>query len=486
MKRTSWRFSSPLLAAALLTLWSASPAAARPNYFATFTSLYGLGPADQNYACGNCHRTWTGTGARNPFGIAVEQQLYIGKTITDSILAVEDEDTDGDGFSNLDEITVHHTLPGYSCANYNLVINPPENFQSLITPGVPSCLEPKDVMLDAIPIELVIQVNQVGSEPVRIVNNGTDDPITVTAYGMVAGSHATLGVTGPAVPFVIPVGESVTINVTFSPTSPVVAFGTLRVTSDDPDEPNLDLATTGIGFVKNLAPAADRAACFAEAEKRYEQYSRTHLKEWGRCYLDELRGVACNTGRRDLKIAQAQAKLRAFVGGSKDRFCSGEGLTPARLDLPIQCAAPCGSITLDSISAWADCLICRQDSAMSDMLEASIGASPPDLPDPIGNEAQKCGRSVVKAMQNGVRRMQRSLSECAVSNITAVSPVDCEATTAAAIGAEALRVDATFDRCFDASDLEVCRMLPSADPACLGQAAESITGDLIDSVFQTR
>jgi hypothetical protein len=485
MMRTSWR-AAWLLAAALSVL-SASPAAARPNYFSTFTGIYGLVPGDDLYSCGVCHRTWTGTGARNPFGIAVEQQLYIGKTITDSILAVEPDDTDGDGFTNVDEITVHQTLPGYSCDNYTLVINPPPTFQSMIEPGVPSCLEPKDILIDPTPVELVIQVNQVGTEPIEIVNNGTDFPITVSSYGMVAGSHPALSVSGPAVPFVIPVGSSVTVNVVFSPTASAVAFGTFRVSSDDPDEPDLDLLTTGIGFVKNIAPASERAACMAETQKRYEQYSRTHLREWGRCYVDEIRGLACNTGRRDLKIAQAQAKLRAFVGGAKDRHCAGNGLSPSRLDLPVQCAAPCESITLSSISAWADCLVCRQDSATNAMLDAAVGTHPPDLPaSSLGFEAQKCGRTVVKALQNGIRRMQKTLGACDAANITAAVPVDCAATTAASIADEAERVDQTFERCFDSAGLESCRSLPGADPDCLGDAAGSISDELTDTVFETR
>ena len=70
----SARRIAPRLAAALAVLLAvAAPAAARPLYFDTCTSLYGLSPGDDLYACGVCHRNWNGTGARNPFGILVNK-----------------------------------------------------------------------------------------------------------------------------------------------------------------------------------------------------------------------------------------------------------------------------------------------------------------------------------------------------------------------------------------------------------------------------
>ena len=62
------------LAAIVLT---AATASARPLYFDTFTGLYGFSSGDDLYACGVCHRRWEGTGGRNPYGEAVEQQLAV-------------------------------------------------------------------------------------------------------------------------------------------------------------------------------------------------------------------------------------------------------------------------------------------------------------------------------------------------------------------------------------------------------------------------
>ena len=66
------------LCVGVLGVLGATPyALARPTYFDVFTTRYGITASDRLYACGVCHYKWTGTGARNPFGYAVEQQLYI-------------------------------------------------------------------------------------------------------------------------------------------------------------------------------------------------------------------------------------------------------------------------------------------------------------------------------------------------------------------------------------------------------------------------
>ena len=125
--------STLLLALAFAVLALARGAAARPLYFDNLVGIYGLTPADDIHACGVCHRLWTGTGARNPYGSAIEAQLYLAKPIATAIADVAALDTDGDGFTNGDELGIHRTLPAYSCSNYLLAEDPPPTFQSLIT-----------------------------------------------------------------------------------------------------------------------------------------------------------------------------------------------------------------------------------------------------------------------------------------------------------------------------------------------------------------
>jgi hypothetical protein len=239
---------------ALVTFLVGSPAMARPFYFDTLTTIYGFNPGDDLYACGVCHRRWEGTGARNPYGLAIEQQLYVGKTIADAILSVELDDTDLDGFTNLDELSLHDTLPGYSCDNFDLVINPPLNFQSLIEPFVPTCLEPKDLKVTPLALSFSAKLGTMQTLAFTLVNNGSTSPITVSAIDFFPGPDPTLSITAPTLPLAIPVGSTAAVSVTFEPATTSLIMSAVRVTSDDPDEPTIDVSISAVGFFIPLAP----------------------------------------------------------------------------------------------------------------------------------------------------------------------------------------------------------------------------------------
>jgi hypothetical protein len=456
--------------------------AARPLYFDNLVSIYSIAPSEDIHACGVCHRIWTGTGARNPYGNAVEQQLYLGKPIANAILDVAGDDTDGDGFTNGDELAVHRTLPGYSCANYVLATDPPPSFQSIITPGVPSCLESQDVRVDPTAVNFATEIGKTTTVAIDVVNNGADLPITVSAYGLLAGAPPTLSVTGPATPIVIPVGGRATLHVSYSPVASEIVSTTLRITSDDPDEPDVDVPVGAISFVSPLAPAADRAACLADVARQMERFTKTHLKEWITCYADELRGVACDAGRRELKIGQAEAKLRAAVGGPTDKTCGPRSLTPLRLGLPATCGAPCGAIAVTSLPSLADCLVCRQEAATGAMLGAVTGSMPPDVPAPLASRPHTCSRSLLAAMQKGIRRDQKALDECRVDAVLAPA-TDCGTLVGPLLASQEDRIDATLARCDDTTGMAGCPFVPPADPGCLGTAATAIATGLSDAVF---
>ena len=484
---TARSFLRSLLLLVCAAVLAPAAAHARPNYFEAFTTYYGIAPDAPNYACGNCHLRWGGTGARNPYGTAVEQQLYIGaKPIIDAIRDIENLDTDGDGFTNVDEIVDYGTLPGFSCSNYTIATGTPSYFQSLITPLVATCLEPMDLRVSPIEITALTKVGSTDSFPIELINNGTDSPITVSSYAFLPGATAGLVVVGPPLPLVIPVGASATVTVQFSPAISTVVSATLRISSDDPDEPAIDVPVGGISFVPNLAPVAKRAACVETVQRRYQGLTRKHLKEWGACFLAELRGEACDAGRRDLRIAQAEARLRSTVGGDGDRACAGAGLTPTLLGLPDQCGGGCGAIAITSIAKWADCLVCRQDEATSAMLAATTGTALPDLPaQTLGTVQQGCARATVLGVERAIGALQKKLAQCELDNVGAASPVDCAAANAADVARLTARVGSAIDRCPDTTGMAGCRFEPGADPACLADAAQSIAGDLLEAVFET-
>lgn len=468
--------------AALATLLLGSSAMARPIYFDTLTAMYGINSGDDLYACGICHRRWEGTGGRNPYGLAIEQQLYVGKTISDAILSVELDDTDLDGFTNVDELTVHGTLPGYSCDNFDQVINPPPNFQSLIEPFVTTCLEPQDLKVTPPVLSFLTKLGAMGTQTVTLTNNGAVSPITVSAIDFFPGPDPTLSLTAPTLPLVIPVGGSAAVDVTFEPATTSVLMSALRVTSDDPDEPTIDVPITAIGFFVPLAPSSARAACLGSVTKRFQKYSKTNFKEWVRCYVDEAFGRACDTGRRNLKVQKAAATLRRFVGGERDKDCAG--LTASLLGLPATCGGSCDHLALATIADFADCLVCTQDAAMASMFSASMGVTPPDVPDAAASTlAAKCQLQLNKGLQQGITKIHKTLAACEVANITSGTPVDCSAVNAADIDQIQSKTDARLGRCKDTTGLGGCAFGMGADPSCLGDASAAIAGGLVNTTF---
>ena len=456
---------------------------ARPLYFDTITNLYGLTPADDIYACGICHQRWGGTGARNPFGFAIEQQLYIGKSITDAIMTVAPGDEDLDGFSNDDELAIHRTLPGYSCANYEIAEDTPPNFQTLITPGVPSCLEPKDIKVEPLLISFSTEVGDVDTAMVEIRNNGDTFPIEVTGVALVAGAPPSLGISAPALPLSIPIGGSATVQVTYSPTVSLIESATLRITSDDPDEPTIDVDVFAVSIVVPLAPPEVRGACLKDLEKGLERLTKTRLRAWGKCYVDELSGAACDAARRDQSVAKAEDKLRAVVGGAKDQHCAAESLSAILLGLPPQCPAPC-DFTMTTIAKVADCAVCQATAATDGMLTAVVGTTPPDFPqNQLGADALRCNSQLVKAMERAIRTSQKSLARCELPAVLAGTSPDCPIDIASTLAVEAAKVDDRAANCADTTGMLGCLFEPGADPTCLGTAATDIAVDLSETVF---
>jgi hypothetical protein len=472
---------SAALAAALLT---AAPAAARPPYFEALAASFGFGEGDRLYACGVCHYRWEGTGPRNPFGSSVEQQLYLGKPIAQAIQDAGAGDPDGDGFTSLEELATHETLPGYSCANFFDAVGAPSNWHEFVTPGVASCLEPKDVRVAPEAVTFTTFAATSETQAVLVFNNGSDFPIEVTAYGLLPGAHAALSVTGPAAPFTLNTGEHAELGLTFAPTGAAFANATLRIESDDPDEPAVDVSVEAIGVVRPLAAPAVRAACLRDVERAVRRYARLQLRAVLRCQGDEARGVACDAGRRDLELLRAEARLRASLGGVRDRRCAAADLSPTLVGHADQCGGGCAAIELDDFADLADCVVCRQREEADALLGAVLGAAPPDLP-PVAPTAgaERCQASLLAGAQKAAGKAQALLGRCALANVTAAEPSDCAAAHAADLAAIAADPAARLARCADTTGLEGC--FAADPPACLGTAALTAASDLVEAGLGT-
>jgi hypothetical protein len=466
----------------MLALAVGRNAEARPMYFDVFTTRYDITPSDRTYACGNCHIRWAGTGPRNPFGAAVEQQLFVGKSITQALEDLEPMDTDSDGFSNLEEVLSYRTLPGYSCSNFFLADGAPIGYDTFITPLVPSCLEPKDIRVSPTSISYITKAGTSDVLQVQVINNGRVDPVTVTSYGFVEGSHAALSVSGPPLPLVLNVGEIAELDVTFSPPSAIMATGTLRITSDDPDEPTIDLSAQAFGFTQTLASVDDRVRCLKSIDKQFRRYSDRVFREWSRCFVDEVRGLACDVGARDLEIAQAETRLRDAVGGTKDDVCAGDHLSPSLLGLPAACGGTCNQ-AVTSMASFADCLVCRGNEGRDEMLRQGIGTAPPGTPPNVAgtNAANKCEKQIASRLAKGIAGIQKILGRCELANV-GEAPIDCATANASALTKIRNQVDEARNRCADSTGLLGC-LYEGGTESCLGDAAMSIGSTLADATF---
>ncbi|HJW68470.1 MAG TPA: hypothetical protein VJ829_03845 [Candidatus Binatia bacterium] len=100
----------------------------------------------------------------------------------------------------------------------------------------------------------------------QLINNGSDFPIEVTDVSLLPGAPPSLTIDVPPLPLSIPVGQSVPVSVHFSPTDSVLTSATLRVTSDDPDEGQIDVSVGMLSFLQPLAPPEVRGACLKDLE----------------------------------------------------------------------------------------------------------------------------------------------------------------------------------------------------------------------------
>ena len=470
--------------AAVAVVACAGTANARPVYFDTFTALYGFSEGDDLYACGVCHFQWDGAGARNPFGNSVEQQLYVGKTISQALMDVEGDDADGDTFTNLDEIMNFMTLPGFNCTNFQEAIGAPLGYDTYITPLVPSCLEPLDIRVTPDSIAMATFAGTPVTTDVTIINNGTTTPVDVSSYGFLTGS-AVVSVSGPAAPFSIPVGNSVVLEITFDPVTTIFVNDTLRIESNDPDENPVDIPFTAIGSVLILAPSGLRSDCFNQINKAYRKYTKTQQRLWADCYVDEVAGRACNTGNRDLRLENAEIKLRTVMGGSKDKACSPLGITPSTLGAGLTCGAPCGTIALGSFDDFADCLVCQADAARDTSLAATVGTIPPDLPANTAGSlgAASCQNRLASTVTKSAGKIQKTLASCEIDNVTASVPVDCAVEHADSITKATTKADNALLKCSDTTGLAGCSFEMMPDPMCLGNTALATGQGLVNATL---
>ena len=102
----------------------------RSDFFGYYPTADGttIAEIDGTRHCGVCHFDFNGGGPRNPYGFQIETARNNGLTNEQAFAAIEDDDTDGDGFTNLAEITSTlfantPTFPGLNMSNVSSTVN---------------------------------------------------------------------------------------------------------------------------------------------------------------------------------------------------------------------------------------------------------------------------------------------------------------------------------------------------------------------------
>lgn len=177
-----------------------------------------------------------------------------------------------------------------------------------------------------------------------------------------------------------------------------------------------------------LEPDASKVAkCKSAIARGQERFRKSYSKEWGKCYAGEAQGLTCNAAARDARLAAAEAKLRDQIGGSKDRVCTGQNITPITLGHGNSCPVPCATTVLFDMSDVAECSVCMAEAVEGEALNAAYGFRPPAVPSTLPSSALKCQKTLAKAASGLTAGWTRALATCEDANARGVNTpaLDC-------------------------------------------------------------
>jgi hypothetical protein len=129
VRKTAQFFSIAVTLTVAFVFLSPQPVLAFPNWVSDFADRY---PGATNLGdCGTCHNSFTSAGqGENPYGEAVANQAG---AIDARLAAIEGDDSDGDGETNLTEIMTGSGFePGWDCDSYEGATNAPANLADFV------------------------------------------------------------------------------------------------------------------------------------------------------------------------------------------------------------------------------------------------------------------------------------------------------------------------------------------------------------------
>ncbi len=227
--------------------------------------------------------------------------------------------------------------------------------------------------------------------------------------------------------------------------------------------------------------------CQKNVSKLQSKYLTRYLKEWGRCFDREVKGLPCDDGFRDAKIAQEEEKLRDRLGGVRDRSCAGQNLTPSSLGHTAACPVPCSGIVLFDLDDLASCSVCLADALGDAALEASYGAEPPSLPGTVPSSARSCQRQLDRAASGLATGWTKALGQCEADNASGKNnpALDCDTDPQGKIGKAKDKAASKVDRCKDFAGIAGCATAGDAAgvAACIEAAAEALVGPYTEVTY---
>lgn len=264
------RFQSAtaLVFSAALT-WSFAPAptpeicpsleVAKSSYYSPWqarypTSLSGPNVVNgTNRSCVLCHATGGGDNY-NGYGWTLFNAMLQGLTLAEAIQFAEtiDSDLDPAASTNLDEMLAN-SQPGWTDGPNNtfyfsdgttLPNQPPP--AAILGNFDPTTGDPD---IDVSPTTLdfgTVAVGQSVTLTTTIQNLGPVD-LTVSGLTLQGGQGFSLSAPSPQPPFVVRPNESVDVFVDFAPTAEVPSSDVLRIASNDPIDPLVDVTLSGVG-----------------------------------------------------------------------------------------------------------------------------------------------------------------------------------------------------------------------------------------------
>jgi hypothetical protein len=240
MRRTSLLVA--IVIASMSVVFTSTDSLAFRSYLNTFNDRYGTAgtPLDE---CGLCHRDFNGNGPGNAY---YDAWSAAGRNDA-AFVAIENEDSDGDGTLNIDEILAE-TYPGWTCDTYANAINAPNDLAQHVDPDNRGCSTLIGPEIDVTPLSISfgsVEVSSSATLDVAVHNLGDVD---LEVMSLSLSGSAEFTVLSPSAPFLVEPGSSQAVTLRYMPTNEGFDTATLEIASNDADEPTTAVSVDGTGI----------------------------------------------------------------------------------------------------------------------------------------------------------------------------------------------------------------------------------------------